>query len=431
MNKAIFWFRRDLRLKDNRGLFEALKSGNKVIPIFIFDKNILKNFSDPKDKRVSFIHHRLSTLHQELKEYGANLRVFYSTPSQVFQDLIKTEEFDAVYTNRDYEPSAIKRDHEISDLLFRHRISFHTFKDHVIFEGDEILKNDRTPYTVYTPYKNKWLQNLTAKDTASFLSEKALDNLHKEKASKIISLTDMGYEDVGEIFPKAQIEKVKLKDYHNTRDIPAIDGTSLQGIHLRFGTISIREYVREAKKINETWLSELIWREFFSQILFNFPNVVNEEFKEKYRKIPWSHDQNNFKRWCEGQTGFPIVDAGMRELNKTGHMHNRVRMITASFLVKDLQIDWRLGEKYFASKLLDFDLASNNGNWQWASSSGCDAAPYFRIFNPTTQMEKFDPELIYVKKWVPEFGTSDYVKPMVDHKVAREKTLALYKENLD
>ncbi len=431
MKKTIFWFRRDLRLEDNRALYEALGSGLPVIPIFIFDKEILTHFNDPKDKRVNFIHQRLEALQEQLKDFGANLRVFHSTPFEVFKNLISNEKVESVYANRDYEPTAIKRDQIISDLLFKNRVSFHSFKDQVIFEGNEILKADRNPYTVYTPYKNKWLQNLTAKDTASFMSEKILDNFLKEKSAPIMTLEDIGYEKTGDIFSVATVDKKKLKDYHLKRDTPSIDGTSLQGIHLRFGTISIRHYVREAKKTNDTWLSELIWREFFSQILFNFPNVVDQEFKEKYRKIPWSKNQEKFKKWCSGMTGFPIVDAGMRELNETGHMHNRVRMITASFLVKDLQIDWRLGERYFASKLLDYDLASNNGNWQWASSSGCDAAPYFRIFNPTTQMEKFDPDLIYVRKWVKEYGTSEYVKPMVDHKVAREITLALYKDNLN
>lgn len=432
MKKAIFWFRRDLRVKDNKGLFEALSSGHKIIPVFIFDKNILKFFSDPKDLRVKFIYQQLSSLKKSLNEAGGDLRVYYSTPNEVFEKIVTEEkDIEAVFCNRDYEPSTIKRDQLVQDLLFKHRISFHTFKDHLIFEGNDILKADGKPYTVFTPYKNKWLAAFTPKDCAHFQSEKLLINLYAQKASKMPKLSEMGYDEKNDFeFPKPQILKELLSDYDKNRDFPYLNATSLQGIHLRFGTISIREYVKEAKKINDTWLSELIWREFFSQILFHFPQVVTMEFKEKYRNIKWRKDKKSFQAWADGMTGFPIVDAGMRELNATGHMHNRVRMITASFLIKDLQMDWRMGEQYFAQKLLDYDLASNNGNWQWASSSGCDAAPYFRIFNPYSQQEKFDPDEIYIKKWVPEYNTISYPKPIVDHKVAREETLKMYKESL-
>lgn len=431
MKKAIFWFRRDLRLEDNKGLFHALSSGNKVIPIFIFDKNILKNFNDPYDLRVKFIYGRIKNLQSILASYGSDLKIFYSSPIEAFNSLIKSEKnIEAVFCNRDYEPNAIHRDKEVSDLLFKHRISFHTFKDHLIFEGNEVLKSDAKPYTVFTPYKNKWLQSFTAKDCAHFQSEKLTSNFIQEKFDNKITLELMGYKDRNFEFPIAQIKKSLLKDYDKNRDFPAFEATSLQGMHLRFGTLSVRKYVKEARQINDVWLSELIWREFFSQILFHFPNVVNQEFKKKYRSIKWQNNKKLFNLWATGQTGFPIVDAGMRELNATGYMHNRVRMITASFLIKDLQMDWRLGEAYFAQKLLDYDLASNNGNWQWASSSGCDAAPYFRIFNPESQLEKFDPNLIYVKKWIPEFGTSNYPRPIVEHKVARDLTLRMYKEAL-
>lgn len=431
MKKAIFWFRRDLRLEDNKGLFHALNSGNKVIPIFIFDKNILKNFSDPYDLRVKFIFERIKNLQNILASYGSDLKIFYSNPIEAFKSLLNSEKnIEAVFCNRDYEPSAIQRDKQVADLLFKHRISFHTFKDHLIFEGNEVLKSDAKPYTVFTPYKNKWLQIFTAKDCAHFHSEKLISNFIQEKFDNKITLELMGYKDRNFEFPIAQIKKSLLKDYDKNRDFPAFEATSLQGMHLRFGTLSVRKYVKEARQINDVWLSELIWREFFSQILFHFPNVVNQEFKEKYRSIKWQNNKKLFNLWAAGQTGFPIVDAGMRELNATGYMHNRVRMITASFLIKDLQMDWRLGEAYFAQKLLDYDLASNNGNWQWASSSGCDAAPYFRIFNPESQLEKFDPNLIYVKKWIPEFGTSNYPRPIVEHKVARDLTLRMYKEAL-
>lgn len=432
MKIAIYWFRRDLRLDDNRGLYEALSSGHKVKPIFIFDKKILSNFPDPEDKRVTFIHNQLSALKKSLNELGSDLEIFYGNPLDVYKKLISNYKIEAVFSNRDYEPKAILRDREVSDFLFSNRISFHQFKDHVIFEGNEILKSDNTPYTVYTPYKNKWLQSITAKDLATYQSEKLLQNFLSEKRSKIISLEEIGFKNTSleDFCSKPVIKSELIKNYDKTRDFPFIDGTSLQGIHLRFGTKSIRTYASNAKKLNDTWLSELIWRDFFSQILFNFPHVEDLEFKEKYRNIKWHKNDKNFERWKNGQTGFPIVDAGMRELNATGHMHNRVRMITASFLIKDLQIDWRLGEKYFAQKLLDYDLASNNGNWQWASSSGCDAAPYFRIFNPESQQEKFDPDFIYVKKWVPEYNSANYVKPIVDHKIAREMTLKMYKDSL-
>lgn len=431
MKKVIFWFRRDLRLEDNKGLFHALNSGNKVIPIFIFDKNILKNFSDPYDLRVKFIFERIKNLQNILASYGSDLKIFYSNPIEAFKSLLNSEKnIEAVFCNRDYEPSAIQRDKQVADLLFKQRISFHTFKDHLIFEGNEVLKSDAKPYTVFTPYKNKWLHIFTPKDCAHFHSEKLTSNFIQEKFDNNITLELMGYKDRNFEFPIAQIKKSLLKDYDKNRDFPAFEATSLQGMHLRFGTLSVRKYVKEARQINDVWLSELIWREFFSQILFHFPNVVNQEFKEKYRSIKWQNNKKLFNLWATGQTGFPIVDAGMRELNATGYMHNRVRMITASFLIKDLQMDWRLGEAYFAQKLLDYDLASNNGNWQWASSSGCDAAPYFRIFNPESQLEKFDPNLIYVKKWIPEFGTSNYPRPIVEHKVARDLTLRMYKEAL-
>ncbi len=433
MKKVIFWFRRDLRLNDNHGLFQALNNCENVIPIFIFDKDILGYFNDPKDARVSFIHDRLTSINEDLQSSNSALKTYCKKPLEAFKEIVEEFDIDAVYCNKDYEPRSRHRDEKVKDFLFSKGVDFYSYKDHVIFEEMEITKADGGPYTVFTPYKNKWLENFQDSDCKSYKSEKLKDNFLKLKKENIISLKEMGYEKSSIEIPKAQIQKKKLSDYNEKRDFPAVDGTSLQGIHLRFGTISIREYIKKAKDINDTWLSELIWREFYSQILFNFPKAATSEFKEKYSAIPWKKKEDakeDFEKWKNGMTGYPLVDAGMRELNETGHMHNRVRMVVASFLIKHLLIDWREGERYFANKLLDYDLASNNGNWQWAAGCGCDAAPYFRVFNPTSQLKKFDKELKYVKKWVPEVETDDYPEPMVDHKFARERVLEVYKESL-
>ncbi len=427
------WFRRDLRLEDNHALYKALSSEFEVIPIFIFDKNILSLFSDKKDRRVNFIHERLKELKSKLEENGSTLLTSFSTPLKAFESIINKYDIEAVYSNEDYEPYARRRDNEVSDLLFKNDIDFFQFKDHLIFSKDEIMKADASPYTVFTPYKKKWLSNFDKKLLTPYPSEKHLKNLAKLPTSELVSLEKMKFQAIEFDFPKIEINKEKLKDYDKHRDFPHLDATSLQGIHLRFGTLSIRQYVKQAIDINDTWLSELIWREFFSQILYHFPKVINSEFKEKYSSIPWKNEEDasdEIMKWKQGKTGYPIVDAGMRELQETGHMHNRVRMVCASFLIKHLLVDWRIGEKHFASLLLDYDLASNNGNWQWAAGCGCDAAPYFRVFNPTSQQEKFDKEFKYIKKWVPEFGTDKYPEPMVDHKQARELCLKTYKENL-
>ncbi len=433
MKTVIMWFRRDLRLEDNHALFRALNSGANVIPIFIFDKNVLSLFKDKSDRRVNFIHQRLELLNKQLKNHGSSILTCFSTPQKAFQSLIEKYDIDAVYCNEDYEPYARKRDNEVSDLLFKNEIDFHQFKDHLIFAKDEITKADGKPYTVYTPYKKKWLENFKEEQLKPFNSKKLFKNFKKLDSQEIIPLEKMKYKAIDFTFPDIQIDEKILKDYDKNRDFPSLSATSLQGLHLRFGTLSIRKYVEEARKINHTWLSELIWREFFSQIMYNFPKVIDHEFKDKYSEIPWRNEEEageDLSKWKEGKTGYPIVDAGMRELKETGHMHNRVRMVTASFLIKHLLIDWRIGEKHFADLLLDFDLASNNGNWQWAAGCGCDAAPYFRVFNPTAQQEKFDKNFEYIKKWVPEFGTDKYPEPMVDHKEARERCLATYKENL-
>ncbi len=423
---SIFWFRRDLRLHDNMGLFHALRSGYPVLPLFIFDTDILSKLEDKTDRRVEFIHNALSELQSALQELGSDVVVKHGRSIDIWKKLATEYDIAEVYLNHDYEPHAINRDKEVRQFLTSQGISFHSFKDQVIFEKDDILKNDGSPYTVYTPYMRKWKSKINDFHIPHFPVEKHSSNFFKDASKQIISLEELGFKGRGEPFPSKEIDEEVIKDYHNTRDYPGIDGTSRLGVHLRFGTISIRELIRRAMNLNETWLEELIWREFFMMILYHFPQVVDKPFREKYERIEWRNNEVEFQKWCHGETGFPVVDAGMRELNSTGYMHNRVRMITANFLTKLLLIDWRWGERYFARKLLDYELSSNNGNWQWAAGCGCDAAPYFRIFNPDTQIKKFDPELKYIKKWVPEYGTEAYVKPMIDYKSARERAMAVY-----
>lgn len=433
----IFWFRRDLRRHDNAGLYHALKEGKPVIPIFIFDKNILDQLPE-NDARVSFIHSTLKELDADLKEnFGSSLMVFHSTPSEVFKKLILSHDIGSVFTNKDYEPYAIERDTSIKDLLSDNNIAFNSFKDHVIFEKDEVLKADGTPYTVFTPYKKKWLERLYSKKQSgqlfylkSYPSED-FSNFNKNPSGQIPTLESLGFKQSSIKIPSKTVNQKLIKNYSRDRDFPGLKGTSRLGIHFRFGTISIRQKARKALKLNDTYLSELIWRDFYSQILQHFPKVITEAFRLKYDRIEWREDPEQFKAWAEGKTGYPIVDAGMRELNATGFMHNRVRMVVASFLTKHLFLNWRLGEAYFAEKLLDFDLASNNGGWQWAAGCGTDAAPYFRIFNPISQQKKFDKDFTYIKKWVPEYGTSEYPEPIVDHKFARERCLANYKAALN
>lgn len=423
----IFWFRRDLRLEDNAGLYHALKSGEKVQCIFIFDNVILNQLEDKDDARVEFIFNQTQRLKSELQNLGSDLWIYHSTPSEVFTSISKDYTIKAVYTNHDYEPYAKKRDLEIFELLDKKSIAFYTYKDQVIFEKDEILKDDGKPYTIFTPYKNKWYKKLTEYYLKSYPTEKYFQHLNSSQNHlKNISLEELGFEHNVISIPPIEYKSI-LKEYHHNRDIPSIKGTSKISIHLRFGTVSIRELARNAQRKSDVWLNELIWREFYFMILWHFPHAEKRSFKPAYDKIVWRNNEEEFARWCEGKTGYPIVDAGMRELNATGFMHNRVRMIVASFLIKHLLIDWRWGEAYFARKLLDFELSSNNGGWQWASSSGCDAAPYFRIFNPYEQTKRFDPELKYIKKWVPEFQELNYPAPIVDHKFARERCLQNYK----
>lgn len=425
---SIFWFRRDLRLEDNKGLSEALKADEKVIPIFIFDKDILDLLEDKYDRRVDYIHQALEKINQELKEFGSSLLTFNGKPLDVFKQLEKDFEIKSVFCNRDYEPAAIKRDDKVKDFLDSKKIDFFDFKDQVIFEKHEVAKDNGEPYTVYTPFSKKWKKQLTELDYASVKIDK--NQFQKLPSKKILSLKEIGFEETDLDFVEPSLESKIIDVYDKTRDFPALDATTHLGIALRFGTISVRKCVRFALSHNETWLNELIWREFFMQILFHFPKVVNYCFKEKYENITWRNNEAEFEKWCNGETGYPIVDAGMRQLNQTGQMHNRIRMVVASFLTKHLLIDWRWGEAYFAKKLLDYDLSANNGNWQWAAGCGCDAAPYFRVFNPDEQTKKFDKDLKYIKKWNPDFENSVLNNRIVEHQFARERALAVYKKGL-
>jgi deoxyribodipyrimidine photo-lyase len=427
---VLFWFRRDLRLDDNAGLYEALKQNMNVLPIFVFDSEILNKLDDKQDARVHFIHHQLTVLQQQLNALGSSILVKLGKPKEIFESLAQQYIIKAVYTNHDYEPYAIKRDHEIAELLRSKGISFHSSKDQVIFEKDEVTKDDLKPYTVFTPYMKKWKSKLTVNHLMPHPTKNYYNNFFQTTAIPLLTLADIGFLPSSIDFPGSDIIPAVIQHYSEQRDIPSIKGTSRLSVHLRFGTVSIRSLVAQAQRLNEKWLNELIWREFYMMILYHFPHVVNRAFKPAYDRIPWSNNETHFKLWCEGKTGYPIVDAGMRELNQTGFMHNRVRMITASFLTKHLLVDWRWGEAYFAKKLLDFELSSNNGGWQWSASSGCDAAPYFRVFNPYEQTKKFDPQLKYIKQWITEFDELNYIKPIVDHKFARERVLSTYKKAL-
>lgn len=432
-NKAInlFWFRRDLRLEDNVGLYHALNDKNPVLPIFIFDKNILNHLTDKSDRRVEFIHDALSEIHQQLTSKGSTLEVIYGTPEDAFQNLIQKYQIEKVFTNHDYEAYARDRDTQIKNILTAKNIELLTFKDQVVFEKDEVIKDDGKPYTVFTPYSRKWKLKLQEQGIKTYPTQALFKNFVTIAPIKMNTLAEMGFTATKKSFPKKELDEVLVKHYSKQRDIPSINGTSRLGVHLRFGTLSIRSLVIKSRDLSETFLNELIWRDFYHMILWHFPHVNHyKSFKPAYDLIQWRHDENEFKKWCEGQTGYPIVDAGMRELNETGFMHNRVRMIVASFLCKHLLIDWRWGEAYFAQKLLDFDFAANNGGWQWAAGSGCDAAPYFRIFNPYLQTKKFDPELTYIKKWVPELEELTYPQPIVNHEFARKRCLEVYAKAL-
>lgn len=427
---AIFWYRRDLRLHDNAGLYHALKGDLPVLPLFIFDKNILDALEDKQDRRVTFIYQQIRGLSEELKNLGSSILVKYGKPEEVWAKILQQYEVKAVYTNHDYEPYARARDEKVSHLLSKNNIPFYTFKDQTIFEKDEILKDDRKPYTVFTPYSRKWKKQLNDFFLKSYPNEKYFYRFLKISPLPLIHLREMGFVEADYHFPSSAISQELLVRYGESREFPAIQGTSRISVHLRFGTVSIRELARKGLAYSEKWLNELIWRDFYMMILWHFPHSATSAFNPAYNHIEWINNEKDFEAWCKGETGYPIVDAGMRELNETGFMHNRVRMITACFLTKHLLIDWRWGEAYFAKKLIDFELSSNNGGWQWASGSGCDAAPYFRIFNPTLQAQKFDKDFQYIRKWVPEFSQLSYPKPIVNHEFARDRALEIYKKGL-
>lgn len=427
----IFWFRRDLRLSDNAGLYYALKAHLPVLPIFIFDTIILQLLNDKEDARVDFIHHCVRDLQDNLLQLNSSIKVFHDSPKAAFEQLIRDYNVHTVFTNADYEPYATQRDAEVSNLLREKNIGFITYKDQVIFEKDEVIKDDGTPYTVFTAYSKKWKANLNEFYLKSYPTEKYSKRFFKTAPMELVSLENLGFKKSKQNFPPKKVASELVKEYGQKRDFPGLEGTSRLGIHFRFGTISISKAMARAQQLSPVFMNELIWRDFYHMILWHFPQVgKGRAFKPAYENIEWRNDNGEFEKWCEGKTGYPIVDAGMRQLNETGFMHNRVRMVVASFLCKHLLLDWRLGEAYFAEKLLDYDLAANNGGWQWAAGSGCDAAPYFRIFNPYLQTKKFDPNLNYIRQWVPEFESVDYPKPIVEHEFARDRCLKVYKEAL-
>ncbi len=425
MKLSVFWFRRDLRLEDNRALNQALSSGLPVLTVFIFDENILGELSSD-DARVNFIYESLRSINMELNKHGSAVKIYIGEPVSVWKKIITQFNIENVYLNKDYEPYAVSRDDQIRALMDLGGIHLFENKDQVIFEENEVVKDDGKPYTVYTPYKKKWLQQFHK-------SPNGPTELNRSGHFFPCNFSFPALEEIG--FRKSPIkvrdfDLSRLDRYAASRDIPGEDSTSYLGPHLRFGTISIRQVIRQLKPEDQVFLGELIWREFFMQILSHFPKVIDQNFNARYNGLVWRNDEREFEKWCRGETGYPLVDAGMRQLNRTGYMHNRVRMVVASFLCKHLLIDWRWGEAYFALKLLDYELSSNNGNWQWAAGTGCDAAPYFRVFNPTTQLQKFDGDLVYVKKWLPEFGTPDYPAPIVEHSFARNRALEVYKRSL-
>ena len=427
---ALCWLRRDLRLDDHHALYEALKNHPHVLPLFIFDTDILDDLPSKQDARVHFLHAQLSLLKQKLEKIGSSLLVLQGTPLSLFKRLTKEYTVTAVYTNEDYEPYATKRDLSIQKFLATQKIPFYPYKDQVIFAPDEVLKANGTPYTVYTPYMKQWKAHYEPSMATPYPVARYHAHLLRTSPLPMPSLKALGFQPTHIPFPPHVLDTSLLQNYAQKRDMLAQNATSHLGIHLRFGTLSIRQATQAASQHSDTWLQQLIWRNFFMMILAHFPHVVEKAFKPAYDHIPWRRDTQNFQAWCQGKTGYPIVDAGMRELNNTGFMHNRARMITASFLTKLLLIDWRWGEAYFGEKLLDYELASNNGNWQWAAGTGCDAAPYFRIFNPVRQTARFDPSLQYIQKWVPEYNTPHYPPPIVDYDFARKRALEVYQKAL-
>jgi deoxyribodipyrimidine photo-lyase len=423
---TLFWFRRDLRLDDNAGLYHALRSDKKVLCVFIFDSRILHQLEDKYDRRVDFIHRSLAILKKQLEALGSSLLVFCGDPVSVYKKLCPK----AVYANHDYESYGQQRDNKVRSVLHDRGSDLFTFKDQVIFEKSEVVKDNGEPYTVFTPYSKKWKATLNEFYLRLYPAEKYFVNLLKTSPIPFPSIEDIGFLKTDLQYPERVVNTSLINNYHLARDFPSINGTTRLSVHLRFGTVSIRKLAQLGLKNNGTWLNELVWRDFYHMILFHFPHVETGPFKPAYDHINWRNDPGEFNAWCDGKTGYPIVDAGMRELNATGFMHNRVRMVVASFLTKHLLIDWRWGEAYFAKKLLDFDLAANNGGWQWAAGSGCDAAPYFRVFNPYLQTEKFDTESEYIRKWIPEINTATYPRAIVDHAFARERAIKTYQKGL-
>lgn len=426
---TIFWFRRDLRLFDNKGLFFALKNSDHVIPLFIFDSNITDSLPE-NDARVEFIYNSLNEMENELRKVQRNMLVLKGRPLDIFKKITDDYHVKAVYYNKDHEPYGIERDEKIRNFLDSENIQFHSYLDHLLFDKNDVLKNDGTPYHVFSPYARKCRDVLTNDHLKSYPSEDLLTSLDKIENIKFPDLNEIGFKPSEIEFPEKDNKDGTINTYDRTRDYPAREGTTRLGVHLRFGTVSLRQLAKKALEDNDTYFNELLWREFYAMILWHYPKVINKSFKPEYDKIEWINDKQQFERWKEGKTGYPMVDAGMRQLAKTGYMHNRVRMVTASFLTKHLLIDWRWGEAWFAEKLLDFELSSNNGGWQWSAGSGCDAAPYFRIFNPESQQKKFDPENRYVKNWIPELESEKYPQPIVNHKEARERCLKVFKKAL-
>ncbi len=425
---SVFWFRRDLRLDDNKGLVKALASGLPVLCLFIFDRAILDKLADKDDARLSFIYHAVERIKKGLRKRGSDISVIYDTPAKAFEKVFEEYNVKSVFANEDYEPYARQRDSQIKELLGKHKIPLDLSPDQCIFAPGLILKPGGDPYTIFTPYKNKWLARLAEITVKTNPMDSGEGNFLKTGQLELPSLESMGFIFNDREFPGSDYRGM-LEQYGKTRDYPALDATSRIGIHLRFGTLNVRKLLLDAQTMSPEFTNELVWREFYFQILWFFPHVADHSFKPAYDRIQWLNNESDFGRWCRGETGFAMVDAGMRQLNSTGFIHNRLRMIAASFLCKDLLIDWRWGEAYFARRLLDFELSSNNGGWQWAAGTGCDAAPYFRIFNPLEQQKKFDPDLSFIRKWVPEFQELRYT-PMVDHKFARDRCLKVYKEAL-
>jgi len=469
---ALFWFRRDLRLQDNTALYYALNNADTVACIFVFDKNILSELGKA-DTRVDFLWHTLNSLKEELKQLGSDLIIVHDNPEKIIPELAIKYGVSAIYCNEDYEPKARQRDRTVAELVREKNIDFFSYKDQCVFSKEEILNSQHQAYTVFTHYAQAWRKKFTLDFIKEYPSESFLNKLAKFKTQKIPELSSIGFEQTN--ISKMKIgfsnkeavqlfntfTEKKINHYKVLRDFPSISGVSYLSVHNRFGTISVRHLLREAimlkdqNPMNEesidTWISELIWRDFYFQLLYNFPHVAYEPFHSEYNDFPWENDMEKFQKWCDGETGYPLIDAAMKQLNQTGYMHNRLRMVVASFLTKHLLVDYRLGEQYFAAKLLDFDLSANNGGWQWAASTGCDAQPYFRIFNPILQSEKFDPHGKFIKKMLPIFSLIDekyvhnpseykeelkmlginlgieYPEPIVNHKQARQRTLDIFK----